>query len=173
MKKLIAILLVCLLAAVAAAETVEELNWADVSAELGGSGTNESFATYPETSLVVWIPADLEAEELTDDDRTNGYIGYYSNADQSLLLAVVRVQLSDMTFDDYVEKISGDETLENVARLTVNGLPAVSYYMPENDSLNISVADGTDYAVEVTMAPGSAEGNDGIWKLISASVQSR
>lgn len=121
----------------------------------------------------MWIPADLEAEELTDDDRTNGYIGYYSNADQSLLLAVVRVQLSDMTFDDYVERISGDETLENVARLTVNGLPAVSYYMPENDSLNISVADGTDYAVEVTMAPGSAEGNDGIWKLISASIQSR
>ena len=173
MKKLIAILLVCLLAAAAAAEAGEELNWADVSAELGGSGTNESFASYPETGLVVWIPADMEAWELTEDDRTSGYIGYYSNADQTRLLAVVHVSINGYTFDDFVDMLNDDESIEGIARKTVNGLPAITYYMPENDSMNLTVADGTDDILEITFAPASGEGNDALWKLISASVQSR
>lgn len=113
----------------------------------------------------------MHAWELTDDDRADGYIGYYSNDDQTVLLAVVRVDLGEYTFDNFAETIGSDESVENVARKTVNGLPAVTYSISDNDTLNIAVADGEHCVLEVTMAPASAEGMEELWKLVSASIQ--
>ena len=63
----------------AAAEAVE-LSWdmvADKAAEVEGD-----FVTFDEIAVKIWVPAEMQAVELTEEDVENGYIGYYSNEEK-------------------------------------------------------------------------------------------
>ena len=171
MKKLFAILMaLCMLLSCAAlAEAAEEVNWSDVEATLAEAGVTGEFATFDEIAVKIWIPEGLPAVELTDEDRENGYIGYFQNDEAQL--AVVYVNVDGMSIEDYAAALAETDGVENIAMLNINGLPGVRYQMPENDTLNIAFATEAGYILEVTMAPLSADSAAVVWGIVGASIQ--
>lgn len=171
MKKLFAILMaLCLFVSGAAlAEAAEEVNWSDVEDIIAESGVNGEFHTFDEIAVKIWIPEGLDSVELTQEDRDEGYIGYFENEEAAL--AVVYVNMDGASIEDYAATLAETDGVENIAILNINGLPGVRYQMLENDSLNIAFATEAGYILEVTMAPLSTEGADVVWGVVGASIQ--
>ena len=91
MKKLVVLILaLCMLCSAAFAA---DLNWSDV--EEAASQIAGEFKTFDEISVKIWIPDTLQAVELSDDDRENGYIGYF--ADENSAVAVQYVDMNGMS----------------------------------------------------------------------------
>lgn len=172
MKKLFAILMaLCLMLSCAAlAEGANELNWADVEPLVEGSGITGDFVTFDEIAVKIFLPDGLLAGELTDEDYEAGYIGWFIAEDQSAQVAVMLVGMDGMSIEEYagyLPEIGADE----IEFGAVNGLPMVSYRMPENDSYNVAFATEAGNIFEVIMSPASQEGADMVWGIVAASIQ--
>ena len=95
----------------AAAEAVE-LSWdmvADKAAEVEGD-----FVTFDEIAVKIWVPAEMQAVELTEEDVENGYIGYYSNEEKGWNMAVVYANVEGMSIEDATKLATAAATL-NIA----------------------------------------------------------
>lgn len=172
MKKILAILMaLCMFCGVAMAEAAVELNWADVEPIIEASGVAGDFATFDEIAVKIWIPSDLQATELTDEDRQNGFIGYFADAEQTASLSVVYVNVEGMSIEDYAAQLAEMEDIAEIEVGTVNGLPCVTYTMPGQDSGHISFATEAGYILEVSVAPTSVEGADAVWGIVLGSIQ--
>ena len=172
MKKILAILMVlCMFSGVALAEAATELNWADMEPIIEASGVTGDFVTFDEIAVKIWIPSDLQPVELTDDDRANGFIGYFADAEQTASLSVVYVNVEGMSIEDYAAQLAEMEGVAEIETGTVNGLPCVTYTMPEQDSGHISFATEAGFILEVSVWPTSAEGADLVWGIVLGSIQ--
>ena len=172
MKKILAILMaLCMFCGVAMAEAAIELNWADVEPIIEASSVAGDFVTFDEIAVKIWIPSDLQAVELTDEDRQNGFIGYFADAEKTASLSVVYVDVSGMSIEDYTAQLNEMEGVAEIEAGTVNGLPCVSYTMPEQDSGHIAFATEAGYILEVSVWPTSTEGADLVWGIVLGSIQ--
>lgn len=171
MKKWFALLLaLCLLLGCAAlGEEAQVVRWSDVEAVLGDLGLTGSFVTFDAVDVKLWVPDGLTAMELTQEILDAGYIGYFLGEDAHL--AVVYIDAEGISVEEYAEMLAESGSCEQIAMLNVNGLLAVRYQMPENDSLNIAFATEAGYLLEVTMSPLSAEGANVVWAIVGASIQ--
>ena len=84
---------------------------------------------------------------------------------------MVYIDAEGISVEEYAEMLAESGSCEQIAMLNVNGLLAVRYQMPENDSLNIAFATEAGYLLEVTMSPLSAEGANVVWAIVGASIQ--
>ena len=142
----------CMMLSVAAlADEPVALNWEDFEPALEAGGVTGQFYTFDEISIKMWLPDGINATELTDEDKANGYIGYFMPDDQSGAGAV----------DGVTEVETG----------TVNGFPCVTYKMPEQDSVSVTFTTEAGYALEVTCTPLSVENADLVWGAVIASIQ--
>ena len=116
MKKIIAAMLVsCMVlspAVVMAEESTEstdstemtEVNWEE---DIVTPGAFEDvikdgrFVTFDEIAVQMWVPNVLEDVELTDEDKKDGYIGYYQSADGSYAAAVMYVDVKGEDLEAY------------------------------------------------------------------------
>lgn len=170
MKKLFAaILALCMLFSVALAETVS-LNWADFLPVLEAGNVEGDFVTFDEVAVKMWLPSGLNAVELTDEDREQGYIAYFTSDDESATVSVVYVDVNGMSLEDYTAHLTEYGATEIEAG-TVNGLDCVSYKNTENDSLSLAFSTEAGYILEVTCAPASEEGAELVWGAVAASIQ--
>lgn len=171
MKKLFAILTaLCLMLSCAAfAEAANTYSWADGEAAAAEVGLTGEFVTFDEIAVKIWIPATMQQMELTDEDREEGYIGYF--ADDEASLSVMYVNMEGMSIEDYAAQLAEMEGVEQIALLDINGLPGLRYQVPENDSLNIAFATEAGYILEVIMYPLSAEGAEIGWGIVATSIQ--
>ena len=152
----------------AAAEVVE-LSWdmvADKAAEVEGD-----FVTFDEIAVKIWVPAEMQAVELTEEDVENGYIGYFSNEEKGWNMAVVYANVEGMSIEEYTAELEGMDDVTEIEAGVVNGLPCVSYMMPENESANVAFATEQGYILEVTLAPTSDEEFGTYASLITCSIQ--
>ena len=76
-----------------------EINWADMEEQGAEAIAQGSFVTFDEIAVKMWMPNALAAVELTDDDKAQGYIGYYQPEDGSAAIAVMYVDDGGMTLD--------------------------------------------------------------------------
>lgn len=171
MKKLFVILMaLCLMLSSAAfAEAPEAVNWSDIEGELAQMGVAGDFTTFDEIAVKIWIPESLKPVELTDEDKENGYIGYF--ADDEGEMGVRYVDVNGMSIEDYAAELGNYDDVSEIAMLVINGLPGVRYQIPESDSLNVAFATEAGYILEITMAPLSAEGAAIAWSIVAASIQ--
>ena len=166
MKKLVVLILaLCMLCSAAFAA---DLNWSDV--EEAASQIAGEFKTFDEISVKIWIPDTLQAVELSDDDRENGYIGYF--ADENSAVAVQYVDMNGMSLEEYEAALKDDADVSELEFGTVNGLPALSYMLKENDTACIAFTTEMGYILEVACAPMSDEGFAGVVALVISSIQS-
>lgn len=173
MKKLIAIALsLCLMLTTfcAVAETANVINWADVEPQVTEAGWQGEFFTFAEIAMKLWIPSVMTSLELTDEDREAGYIGYFTTEDQSASVAVCYIDLGGMDLETYAGQLA-DVGATNVELGTLNGIPVVTYSVPENDSYNVAATTQAGYVLELVCAPMSDEGFASVVPFIMASIQ--
>ncbi len=173
MKKLFAVLMaLCLMGSAALAETVTEINWNDVFGPAVEAGqVAGDFVTFDEIAVKIWLPEGLNATELTEEDRAKGFIGYFTDEKASATVAVQYVDVSGETLEDYFAELKNMDDVSEPEMVLVNGIPAVNYELPAQDSTTIAFATEAGYILEVTMAPVSAEGAEMVWGAVGASIQ--
>ncbi len=172
MKKVFGILVALLIfATVAIAEEVPALNWADVEPVLEAGNVAGDFYTFDEIAIKIWMPEGLNPVELTEEDVEAGYIGYFQPEDESAAVAIMYVDVDGMTLEDYAAYLSDESDVTEVELGTVNGIPCISYKMPEQDSVSVMFATEAGYALEVTCLPMSEENAELVWGAVIASIQ--
>ena len=171
MKKIVSFILAAamlVLCAVSACAT--EINWDDLKDQAAETIAKGEFVEFDEISIKMWMPSVLAATELTDDDRDQGYIGYFMSEDESCAISVMYVDMDGMELEEYKAQLEevGATDIEDVV---VNGLPAVSYMLKETDTACISFVTEAGYILEVAGSPISDEGFAAIVTMVMASIQ--
>ena len=182
MKKLFALILAALMVlgctAVASAEQAQtlELNWEDFEAEIEGSEEMKAawsgdFVTMEEIALKLYIPSSFEQAELTDEDREDGYIAYFT-MDEDKGIGIQYVDMSGMSLEEYAQRLTEEYGYECM-NAVVNGLPALAYSFTENDRETSVLAFSTEmgYILEIAFAPVNDEGFGAVATVLMASVQ--
>ena len=171
MKKLFAILVaLCLMLSAAMAETAVEVNWNDYfGPAVEAAGVEGEFVTFDEIAVKIWLPSQLQAVELTDEDRQKGYIGYFTSEDGATL-AFIYVNADGITREDYAALLQQSEDITDVEIAVVNGLPCVNYRMPAQDSVNVAFTTEAGNILEVIMSPASVENAEYVWGAVAASI---
>lgn len=170
MKKLLCVVMaLCMMMAVAMAEPA--LNWEDFEPVLEAGGVTGEFYTFDEIAIKIWIPDGLEAIELDDASKEEGFIGYFLANDESAALSVVYVDVGGMSLEEYAQVLADEAGATEIEVGTVNGLPCVSYMLPEQDSTSVTFTTEAGYVLEVTCAPVSEEGAELVWGSVIASIQ--
>lgn len=149
-----------------------EINWADLEEKGAEMIAKGDFVTFDEIDLKMWIPKAMPAVELTDEDKSKGYIGYYRTEDGSATIAVMYVNVNGMTLEEYKEKMTqaGATELQDVV---INGMEGVSYELKEKDTVGVSFVTEAGYIFEVVGAPKSDEGFAAILPFVMASIQAK
>ena len=169
MKKLIALIMVLAVALFATGALAENaVNWSDIEAQV--EGIEGDFYTFDEISVQIWVPAVLENIELGQEDVDAGYIGYFQAADGSAAVGVQYVNVDGMSLEDYAAALP-EYGASEIEMGTVNGLPCVSYTLPESDAGAAAFATEAGYIFEVSAAPISDEGFASLAAIIMASIQ--
>lgn len=174
MKKLVCVIAVLCLIVTAAAALAEEapaLNWEDFAPILEAGGVSGEFYTFDEIDMKIWLPEGLNPVELTEEDRENGYIGYFMPEDESGAVAVVYVDVNGMSLEEYGEYLSSEAGATEIEVGSVNGFPCVSYKLPEQDSVSVTFTTEAGYALEVTCTPLSVENAELVWGAVISSIQ--
>ncbi len=160
-------------AAEAVEETAEaqapvEVNWADVEESV--KEIDAEFVTFDEIAIKVWMPKILEAAELTDEDKEQGYIGYFMTADQSAAIGVQYLDASGMTLDEYAGYLE-ENGGSGVQKMIVNGIECLNYDLTESDTTVLSYVTEAGYILEFAFAPISDEGFAATAALVMSSIQ--
>ena len=172
MKKLLSIVMILCLTMSAALAEEAVLNWSDFEPILEQAGVTGEFQTFDEIAVKIWLPDGLNAVELSDEDKSQGYIGYYMPEDESAAVAVMYVDVSGMSLEDYAATLASDEIgATEIEMGTVNGLPCVSYRLPEKDCVCVTFTTEAGYALEVTCWPASVENAEYVWGAVVSSIQ--
>jgi hypothetical protein len=66
-----------------------EINWDDLKDQAAETIAKGDFVEFDEIAIKMWMPTVLAATELTDDDRDQGYIGYFMSEDESCAISVM------------------------------------------------------------------------------------
>ena len=108
--------------------------------------------TVGDTTWKMWLPDGFVADELTEADLADHYIGYYLRDDD-----IIAVQYSDnsASLTDWQKELS-DLGFSIEGLYNINGSEAVLYRDEDADTLTASVLDGRGKLLEVTFYPYSA-----------------
>ena len=173
MKKFLCVLMMlCMMLTAAAAEDANTITWEQVVPVLEASGVTGQFYTFDEIAVKIWVPEGMNPTELSDEDKEKGYIGYFMPEDESAAIAVRYVDTNGTSLEDYAAYLSSESDVTEVEMGNVNGLPCVTYRMPEQDSVNVTFATVAGYLLEVTCSPAaSVENAEMVWGAVAASIQ--
>ena len=169
MKKLFALILaLCLMCSVALAENAVSVSWEDFAPVLEASGITGDFYTFDAISVAIFIPTGMVPAEVPDES----YIGYFTAEDGSgEAIAVMYVNVEGMDLETYAAALEGVGAT-SIEMGYVNGLPCVSYEMPENGTLNVAFTTEAGYILEVVCGPLTTDEEKLGASVILASIQS-
>ena len=170
-KVLCALIALCVMMTVGLAEEAPAINWEDYASVIEAGNVNGEFYSFDEVAVKIWLPEGLNPMELSEEDKANGYIGYFMPEDGSATVAVMYVDVNGMSIEEYAEYLSSLEDVTEVEVATVNGLPCVTYKLPEQDSVSVMFTTEAGYALEVTCMPLSDENAELVWGLVVSSIQ--
>ncbi len=169
MKKLIALLLVVLMLAslpctafaaeekqqvVPVEEPVEEepdetpeYYWKDLEPYLEALGLEGQFYSLTYFGLDMWVPDDLEFQELSDEEIEQGLIAYATDADESRTFVVANLVYDQQieSLYEWQEILKEQEGIEESVICYVNDLIVLEYMLPEKDCFvcDLRVNDGS------------------------------
>ena len=149
MKKVFALMLALCLMLGCSAMADNDITWEQVAPVLEESGITGEFVTFDEIAVKIFVPDGMTAVELSDEDRQNGYIGYFA-AEDGDAIAIQYVDLNGMELADYAAQVAEVGATE-IETGTVNGLPCVSYEYNTNLCCSFTTQNG--YILEVTVGP--------------------
>ena len=167
MKKIVALLLTLCLMLGCTALADSDITWEQIAPMMEAAGVKGEFVTFDEIAVKIFIPEGMNAAELSDEDRENGYIGYYV-AEEGDAIAVQYVNMQGMTLEEYAAQVA-EAGVTEIETGTVNGLPCISYESEGNMSCSFTTEQG--YILEVTVGPLNDDGDKTGASIILASIQ--
>ena len=169
MKKFLAlVMMLCLLCCTAMAE---EMTWADIEPQLGDMGLTGDFVVLDQLGLKIWLPSQLTAAAVSEEDAANGRLAAYAADDQSAYFIVDAVNMGEMTIDQLLANVSASESVANAQVMNTNGLTVVSYQNTAADCWTGALVDTNSNVIMFSMGPASAEGSDMVFSFIMLSLQ--
>lgn len=148
-----------------------ELNWEDVAEAVEEAGWEGDFVSFDEIAVKMYVPDALQMTELTDEDRESGYIAYFMTEDESAAASVMYVDADGMELEEYRTYLEGEADVDEVEAGILNGVPVLTYTMPENDTACVSLATEAGYILEFAFSPISDEGFESVAQIMMASIQ--
>lgn len=150
----LAAVLLCTAAAVPAA--ADELNWTqDTAYYADNSEWAGNFSVFEEIGLKMYLPMVFEADELTPEDRGNGYVAYYVIPENEAAgIGIMALDMEGMEPEYYAQLLSSEYQVTDAVPGQVNGLPMVTYTHPEDPACKVlSVCAGNGLLVEFSFSP--------------------
>ena len=145
MKKFLCVLLMlCLLVPAALAEETA-LNWENIVPALEKANLTGEFHTFDEIAVKIWLPEGMLPVELTEEDKENGYIGYFMPEDQSAQMAVVYLDTNGMSLDEYIEEVRPDIEDSVVERLILQAIIKDQKIEVETSEYNSFISNYSNY----------------------------
>ena len=131
-------------------EAESEINTADLS-DITCDESITADTVLGNTAWKMWLPEGFTADELTEADIADDYIGYYLRDDD-----IIAVQFSDnnMSLSDWQKELA-DRGFSITGLYNLNGSEAVLYRNENADTMTASVLDGKGNLLEVTFYPYS------------------
>ena len=182
MKKLIALVLSCLMvlgctAAFAEEAQTLELNWEAFAQEIESASEEVKaawegdFVTMDEIAMKIYVPASFQQLELTDEDREEGYIAYFTLGEEAAV-AIQYVDMDGMELEEYAQVLTEEYGYECMDAV-VNGLPALAYSFTEEDTETSVLAFSTEmgYILEAVFTPTNDEGFAAVANVMMGSIQ--
>ena len=166
MKKLFALMVALCLMFGCTAMAENDITWDAVQPMLEEAGVTGQFYTFDEIAIAIFIPDGMEPAELPDES----YIGYFASEDGDAV-TVLYVDVDGMDLDAYATVLPEVGATE-IETGTVNGLPCVSYEVPENGTLNVAFTTAAGYILEVVCGPVTDDNAKLGASFILASIQS-
>lgn len=154
------------------AAAVPEVNWEDVAPSVEEAAEwKGDFVNFDEIAIKMYVPDVLIPAELTEEDKEAGYIGYFTTEDETATASVMYVDVDGMSLDEYQAYLEGEEDVDEVEAGIINGVPVVTYSMPENDVACVSIATEKGYILEFSFYPMSDEGFEAVAQIMMVSIQ--
>ena len=134
---------------------IPELLWPEgIEEDLAEDGITGDFYVFDEVDAKIWIPDFMEALPLTQQDRDDGYIAYFTNEDSSMQIGVEYNELS-LSPDEFREFLEGLPQVDSIRDVTINGIPFLIYSIPETDVMVLSTITNSGYVMEFSFFPAS------------------
>lgn len=148
-----------------------EINWEDVAPAVEEAGWEGDFVTFDEIAVQIFVPDVLLPTELTDEDREQGYIGYYMTEDETAAVSVMYVDMESTTMEEYQAYLEEEPDVDEIETGVINGIPVITYTMPESDTACVSITTEAGYVLEFAFSPVSDEGFEAVAQIMMASIQ--
>ena len=150
-------------------QPVSVLNWEDYKPWLEERNIQGHFQEFESVAMKMWIPDSLVPVELTDEDKQDGFLGYYENEDGSASVCIEYITPDIMSSDEdeaiaslpALDRFTYKQLLEQVGAsdietISVNGLSATYYEQPDQDSATVAFVTEMGNILEITFSPVSA-----------------
>ena len=129
----------------------------------------EEYFALTEVGMQLWIPESLISLSLTEEDREDGYIAYFTSEDEAKALAVQAFAVGRVPLEDYKSFVLEYDPEATI--VTINGLRWLRYVQTEIDAVTYTYSDENAYLLEITFAPVSDAEYADLAESIVASVR--
>lgn len=169
MKKFVALMMtLCLV--LASAAMAESVTWDEVGAPaVEAYELNGDFVSLDDMGLAIWIPAELNYTEPSEEDAANGRYALFIDEDQECYLAVDAVSVEGMTLDQALENAVANGMTEPEI-VNINGLDAVTYADPNNNIGCIVLVDTNSNMIIFSFGPVDSDAGKIAYAVIGSSL---
>ena len=127
-------------------DETQEYYWEDLEPYLETFGLKGQFYSLTDFGLDMWVPDDLEFQELTDEEIEEGLVAYATDADEKWKFMIV-----NLVYDQEIESLEEwqdileKDGIKDSVICYVNDLTVLEYLLPEEDSFvcDLHLEDGS------------------------------
>ncbi len=162
---MLAMLMVCSYAASAGAEkkagprlkrtesAFTEFNKEEFEQNIKDPESEGRFERIDGADLEFWLPERFKEIELTEEDRENGFVKYYSTEDEASIISVSCYDANVRTLEELKAEREKEPAVENIETVLVNGRSAVYYDVIFDDIFCLDFSAESGYVLEFTFYP--------------------
>lgn len=153
-----------------------EITWEQIAEQIaeqieGDESWDGEFVTFEDIAIQMYVPSSFEQVELTDEDREEGYVGYFTLGEEAAV-GVQYVDMDGMELPEYSELLAEEFGVEDATLMLINGIGALSYTSPDDENVGvIAIATQMGYIMEFSFTPINDEEFQSIEVVMIASIQ--
>ncbi len=130
-----------------------DLYWFDILPRIGEAGWEGEFISFYDVAVKMYVPYVLQPVDLTAEEAAKGCIAAFSDEDTGYSLSVMYIDAGGLSLRDYAAKLKADSSCDKVRSKTVNGIPAVLYEIPGDNTMCVTMATARGYYLDFVFSP--------------------